>query len=522
MANFYRLIRAIVALGAFMASSCFAVIVPEATYYIQPFNGGAPLTGFASPADACGPWFASAGFTGNEVDKGYSPVPKPYGSCNAGIGASTYWGSNIGRTMSCPANSIADTPDTCVCVTNYEDVGGVCKRKNPCPEGQHEEGGACVPDNCKPDEVRVNGLCVKEPECPEGQTRVNGQCKPNGCEAGKNVGIFETSGPDSVEFTCLEKCTVRVSTKYEVTFTNSAGRQVTEYSGDGILTGGSCTGGTGGGGSPGPGGPGGDGGGGDGGGNTGGGGDTGGNNGPGGPTTGGGGGGGGTGGGGGGTGPGTGPTPGGGGGTGPTPLPGTKPPTGEPSGTGGECNPGRVRGPDGLCYPSEPTDPDGDGKCPDGYIKVNDKCVPLKPTGGGGGGGNGDGEGDGSSFGGSCMAGFVCEGDAVQCAIAREQHRRNCVMFNDPSPESLLYEANKNKTGNQTGDNPNNETVSLAGRIDTSDALGGGACISDLNVTVWGQSLTLPFSTICPSLAMLGNLLVAVSMLLAARIVTRG
>lgn len=438
------------------------------------------------------------------------------------------------KSTSCPENS-TESGGLCICEAGYDQWGGQClepckegETRNgsgqcmppPCPEGQHEEGGACVPDNCKPDEVRVNGLCVKEPECPDGQTRVNGQCKPNGCEAGKNVGIFETSGPDSVEFTCLEKCTVRVSTKYEVTFTNSAGRLVTEYSGDGILTGGSCTGGTGGGGSPGPGGPGGDGGGGDGGGNTGGGGDTGGNNGPGGPTTGGGAGGGNTGGGG-GTGPGTGPTPGGGGGTGPVPLPGTKPPTGEPSGTSGECNPGFVRGPDGLCYPSEPIDPDGDGQCPDGYIKVNDKCVPLKPTGGGGGG-NGDGEGDGSAFGGSCMAGFVCEGDAVQCAIAREQHRRNCVMFNDPSPESLLYEANKNKTGNQTGDNPNNETVSLAGRIDTSDALGGGACIPDLNVTVWGQSLTLPFSTICPSLAMLGNLLVAVSMLLAARIVTRG
>lgn len=154
---------------------------------------------------------------------------------------------------------------------------------------------------------------------------------------------------------------------------------------------------------------------------------------------------------------------------------------------------------------------------------------------GGVGTGDGNGEGNGfckenpgspickqSSFSGSCAASFVCDGDAIQCAIAKEQHIRACKMFDDPSPESQLYEANKGKEGNQTGDNPNNETVSLTGRIDTSDALGGGACIPDLNVTVWGQSFTLPFSTICPSLAMLGNLLVAVSMLLSARIVTRG
>lgn len=163
----------------------------------------------------------------------------------------------------------------------------------------------------------------------------------------------------------------------------------------------------------------------------------------------------------------------------------------------------------------------------------NGRGGPGDPASRGNGGGNGEGNGfckenpdlpicKKSSFGGSCAANFTCDGDAIQCAIAKEQHIRACKLFDDPSPESQLYEANKGKEGNQTGDNPNNETVSLAGRIDTSDALGGGSCISDLNVTVWGRSLTLPLSTICPSLAMFGNLLVAVSMLLAARIVTRG
>ena len=154
---------------------------------------------------------------------------------------------------------------------------------------------------------------------------------------------------------------------------------------------------------------------------------------------------------------------------------------------------------------------------------VNGQCVwngGVTPPGGGDG--DGGGEDDGSGFGGSCVAGFSCEGDAIQCAIAQEQHRRSCKLFDDTSPESDLYNANKGKTGNQTGDLPGNETISLSGRIDTSDAIGGGGCFGDLSVTVWGSSISLPLSNLCQYLAMLGNILVAVSMLMAARIVTRG
>lgn len=56
-------------------------------------------------------------------------------------------------------------------------------------------------------------------------------------------------------------------------------------------------------------------------------------------------------------------------------------------------------------------------------------------TGPGSGSGSGDGDGEGeegaeSSFGGSCPS-FTCEGDAVQCAIAQEQHKRNCEVLTD-------------------------------------------------------------------------------------------
>ena len=58
---------------------------------------------------------------------------------------------------------------------------------------------------------------------------------------------------------------------------------------------------------------------------------------------------------------------------------------------------------------------------------------------------------------------------------------------------------------------------------ENSDRLGaGGSGLSDLNITVWGKAISLPFSMLNPYLAALGNVLLAVSFLLALRIVARG
>jgi hypothetical protein len=134
------------------------------------------------------------------------------------------------------------------------------------------------------------------------------------------------------------------------------------------------------------------------------------------------------------------------------------------------------------------------------------------------GGDNGTGEG-GSAFGGTCNTKFDCDGDAILCAAAKGIHEQKCI-FEKESAESELYEQHKND-GNETGMDTDTKTLG-PGDFDTSDAIGGAGCIADKNVTVWGQSVTLPFSVVCDSLAMFGNLLVAVSFLLAIRIVGRG
>lgn len=156
--------------------------------------------------------------------------------------------------------------------------------------------------------------------------------------------------------------------------------------------------------------------------------------------------------------------------------------------------------------------------------------------GGGGGGGDGGGKPDGNPdgnpdgeeggkgrFGGNCNAGFNCKGDAVQCAIARELHDQYC-RYNKPNNQSREYDKATGEAGGKgsvLNELPGSKEIDLggSGRWDTSDAIGGGRCISDLNITVMGNSVTLPFSDICPNLEYLGNILIFVTAIICVVIV---
>lgn len=109
-------------------------------------------------------------------------------------------------------------------------------------------------------------------------------------------------------------------------------------------------------------------------------------------------------------------------------------------------------------------------------------------------------------------------------AMAEEQYRRNCQVLATEGAAQTEVATEMAKTGNQTNDNPNNSAVSIgAGNIDSSDALGGGGCSLNKQITVRGYTATLPFGDLlCSPLQAFGFLLVGVAMLLAGRIVTRG
>lgn len=165
-------------------------------------------------------------------------------------------------------------------------------------------------------------------------------------------------------------------------------------------------------------------------------------------------------------------------------------------------------GPDGQPTTTTKTGTTGESKSD--YCTKNPKTVEC--------GGSGE-----NSFSGSCMGSFKCEGDALMCAMASEQHKRNCQLFVNKTEESDLYDEAKalDNTKSVTGDLTEDVEINSS-KFDSTNILGSGSCITDKTVVIMSRSISLPFSKVCIYLGYLGSVLMMVSFLLAARIVSRG
>lgn len=126
-----------------------------------------------------------------------------------------------------------------------------------------------------------------------------------------------------------------------------------------------------------------------------------------------------------------------------------------------------------------------------------------------------------SEFSGGCASGFRCEGDAVQCAMAREQHERMCQLLDNETDLSKIGnrigtgqddQDTKNRLGN--GDSPIDISTGFASAQPVGPTSG---CPADVSVGQW----TIPFSRMCPHLNTLGNALVGLAYLVGALIVFR-
>jgi hypothetical protein len=142
-------------------------------------------------------------------------------------------------------------------------------------------------------------------------------------------------------------------------------------------------------------------------------------------------------------------------------------------------------------------------------------------TGSGGGPCTGTDCGDDDSFGGSCAAVFTCTGDAVQCAIVKEQHERNCYWFQpETRPGPWADGAAKLSTALSDGDDPTwspahkgNETTNnfdWQSTIDRSTNF-AASCPSGVSFTFAGQTVPLTFDGLCSNAQMLSNFFVAVT-----------
>ena len=126
-----------------------------------------------------------------------------------------------------------------------------------------------------------------------------------------------------------------------------------------------------------------------------------------------------------------------------------------------------------------------------------------------------------SKWGGSCVGGFSCDGDAVQCAMAREQYSRNCALIDDKSSPVVQLATTATGAAMPTGHpgltpiefNVNSSSINQANPY-------GTACPDDIHFSVAGHQLNIPLSDICPYLRALGYTLVAVSLWVAFKTVS--
>lgn len=175
----------------------------------------------------------------------------------------------------------------------------------------------------------------------------------------------------------------------------------------------------------------------------------------------------------------------------------------------------------------ETTNPDGStttkemgmGK----YCEEKPNSQTCKSTGNGAGGTGGGG------FEGSCESGFICTGDGVQCAIARKIHQDRCDDLNDlekfePAAEEgrriLMGEEDPEVKSWMNKEDDHKRTINLANEVkETGDYQFSAQCISDVQFSIGGHSISVPFSKLCPYFEMIGYILLAASYLYALRIV---
>jgi len=127
------------------------------------------------------------------------------------------------------------------------------------------------------------------------------------------------------------------------------------------------------------------------------------------------------------------------------------------------------------------------------------------------------------SFAGDCGQPLVCTGDPVQCQIAREVTRLRCeqVGTSQSNPVSTLGQQVLDGVDPSTASNDaaKRAQVDLPSSLDQSTFL-GSACPADTQFTVAGRVLAIPWSSICPYLGMMGQVLVLVTLIISARLVT--
>lgn len=138
--------------------------------------------------------------------------------------------------------------------------------------------------------------------------------------------------------------------------------------------------------------------------------------------------------------------------------------------------------------------------------------------------GGGDGDSD-SSFGGSCAAGFTCSGDAAQCAAARGVWESRCALKAlEGDTGNAAFTAGAAATAAGGADPANHPRLNKTTQNIVLDQTNpyNAQCPADISISLSGFTAVIPLASKCSTLQLMGNLLVAFTLLLAAVIIVRG
>jgi|GEM_PF-5426862 len=129
---------------------------------------------------------------------------------------------------------------------------------------------------------------------------------------------------------------------------------------------------------------------------------------------------------------------------------------------------------------------------------------------------NGEEEGKGS-FGGSCQAGFTCKGDAAMCAMAKEQHKRNCeTLEEDKDPASFINQV-KNGTDSQSAKamQESASEIHITTQLDKSGYGWSRSCPSNTRIELGfvNAAFEIPFDKLCGPLKIFSDIALAITAL---------
>lgn len=123
-----------------------------------------------------------------------------------------------------------------------------------------------------------------------------------------------------------------------------------------------------------------------------------------------------------------------------------------------------------------------------------------------------------SKFTGSCASAFACEGDAIQCAIALQQHQIYCEAVEQNSVrDDFLNEVTANN-GKRASDWIPQNVVNIPSDLSGQKLLPSSG-LADMSFPILGHSLVLPLSKLNPALGFLGTIVKLFSYLFSAIII---